>query len=112
MSVSGTMGKNVVDAVGVVLAAGLGAGVGTEAGAEVGTEVMPAAGVGAGVPAKVVAFGATDVEVTEELFCASDDEGANEVEVTTEPFCGPEVVPEAGANAHTGPEPIKPSSAE
>jgi len=124
------MGKNVVDAVGagvgasvgaavgaagaevgarVVLAAGLGAGVD----AEVGAEVLPAAGVGAEVPAKVVAFGAADVEVTEELFGATgDDEGANEVEVTMEPFRGPEVVPEAGTGAHTGPEPMKPSSAE
>jgi len=123
------MGKNVVDAVGagvgastgaavgaagtevearVVLAAGLGAGVG----AEVGAEVLLAAGVGADVPASVVAFGAT-VEVTEELFGATgDDEGANEVEVTTEAFRGPEVVPEAGTVAHTGPEPMKPSSAE
>jgi len=119
------MGKNVVDAVGAGVGASIGAAVGA-ASAEVGAWVLPAAGLGAGVgadvllaagdgagvPAKVVAFGATDVEVTEELFCASDDEGASEVEVTMEPFCGPEVVPEAGANAHTGPEPIKPSSAE
>merc|ERR1740121_2552120 len=126
ISVSGTMGKNVVDAVGAGVGASIGAAVGA-AGAEVGAWVLPAAGLGAGVgadvllaagdgagvPAKVVAFGATDVEVTEELFCATGDgEGANEVEVTTEPFRGLEVVPEAGTGAHRGPEPIKPSSAE